>query len=92
MTPPPSREPGQAEVPDALTRPLAAGEAEQIQDHAEHHTAFWQDTLRLLRDRTRYQEVLRLWDDHLPGCSGSPRCECGYAEARALLEEVPDAK
>ena len=46
---------------------------------------------RLLADRTRYREVLRLWDDHLPGCSGSPRCECGYAEARALLGEVPDA-
>ena len=48
--------------------------------------------LRLLADRTRYREVLRLWDDHLPGCSGSPRCECGYAEARALLGEVQDAK
>ena len=48
--------------------------------------------LRLLADRARYREVLRLWDDHLPGCSGSPRCECGYAEARALLGEVPDAK
>ena len=81
-----------APVTDALTRPLAAGEAEQIQGHAEHHTAFWQDTLRILRDCTRYREALRLWDDHLPGCSGSPRCECGYAEARALLEEVPDGK
>ena len=48
--------------------------------------------LRLLADRARYREVLRLWDDHLPGCSGSPRCECGYAEARALLGEVQDAK
>ena len=56
MTTPPSREPGQAPVTDALTRPLAAGEAEQIQDHAEHHTAFWQDTLRLLADRTQREE------------------------------------
>ena len=40
----------------------------------------------VLADRARYQEVLRLWNDHLPGCSGSPRCECGYAEAQALLE------
>ena len=43
-------------------------------------------TVRVIADRTRYREVLRLWNDHLPGCSGSPRCECGYAEARALLE------
>ena len=39
----------------------------------------------------RLREVLRRWDDDLPGCLGGSRCECGYAEARALLE-VPDAK
>ena len=43
-------------------------------------------TVRILDDRTRYREVLRLWNDHLPGCSGSPRCECGYEEAQALRE------
>ena len=48
--------------------------------------------LSLHEELARYREVLRLWNDHLPGCSGSPRCECGYAEARALLGEVPDAK
>ena len=45
----------------------------------------------LAQELIKLREVLRLWDDHLPGCSGSPRCECGYAEARALLE-VQDAK
>ena len=44
----------------------------------------------LAQELIRLREVLRLWDDHLPGCSGSPRCECGYAEARALLGEVQD--
>ena len=43
----------------------------------------------LAEELIKLREVLRLWNDHLPGCSGSPRCECGYAEARALLE-VPD--
>ena len=47
--------------------------------------------IRLVADRTRDREVLRLWDDHLPGCSGSPRCECGYLEAQALLE-VPEPR
>ena len=85
MPPPTSREPGQAEVTDAeaeewhthLTMPRTDGK----QDDREEFI------LALLADRTRYREVLRLWDDHLPGCSGSPRCKCGYEEASNLLEE-----
>ena len=46
----------------------------------------------LAQELIRLREVLRQWDDHLPGCSGSPRCECGYLEAQALLGEVPDAQ
>ena len=66
QTPPPSREPGQAEVTDA--------------EKTAKYIAF------LETDCTRYRDVLRLWDDHLPGCSGSPRCKCGLEEAQALLE------
>ena len=66
-----------APVMDALTRPLAAGEAEQIQDHAEHHTAFWQDTLRILRDRTRDKERIR-----------EAVQEAGRAVSRSVVEQV----
>ena len=85
MTQPPSSEPGQAGVTDA---------------EAETWQGIYQDLYdgrqlaiqRLLVERTRYRDALGLWDDHLPGCSGSPRCECGLEEARALLGEVRDAK
>ena len=51
------------------------------------YIAFLEAERALYRERiVALEEVLRLWNDHLPGCSGSPRCECGYAEARALLE------
>ena len=95
MTPPSSREPGQAGVTEIAAQWLRT-------NWTPTHPSFrnWvagsdrahEIVLGLLADRTRYREVLRLWDDHLPGCSGSPRCECGYEEARALLEEVPDAE
>ena len=66
-----------------------ADEPERWPQECESVTTSWHMS-RFLADRNRYREALRLWDDHLPGCSGSPRCECGYAEARALLGEVPD--
>ena len=70
---PPSREPGPAGVPDA--------------DKTARYIAFLEAERALYRERiVALEEVLRLWDDHLPGCSGSPRCECGYEEACALLE------
>ena len=78
-----------APVTDALERRLRNEVSIHVSLSGEDELS--RDILALLDDRTRYREVLRLWDDHLPGCSGSPRCECGYAEARALLE-VPDAK
>ena len=86
-TQPPSREPGQADA--ELEADIAVFLTEMEHWNNPPRTAAL--TLRLLADRTRYREVLRLWNDHLPGCSGSPRCECGYAEARALLE-VPDER
>ena len=71
-----------AEVEKWENRPWRSGQPPSTHEALVH---------RLILDRARYREALRLWNDHLPGCSGSPRCECGYAEARALLEEVPDA-
>ena len=78
-----------APVTDALERRLRNEVIIHVSLSGEDELS--RDILALLDDRTRYREVLRLWDDHLPGCSGSPRCECGYAEARALLE-VQDGK
>ena len=103
---PPSREPGQAGVTDGKVAEWLArmDEADPVHMGDVQYPGGMRDTPRmqgseethtiirtLIADRTRYREVLRLWNDHLPGCSGSPRCECGYAEARALLEEVQDA-
>ena len=90
-TPPPNREPGQADA--ALEADIAAFLTEM-----EHWNKPPRDaalTLRIIADRTRYREVLQKWDDHLSGCvffMPGAACECGYAEARALLGEVPDAK
>ena len=59
---------------------------ERYSDQAGRNVYASPIVLRLIADRARYREALRLWDDHLPGCSGSPRCKCGLEEAQALLE------
>ena len=96
---PPSREPGQAGV--TKRSQFDKHQCFSRQPHDPHHWGSLGSSWRLcpgipdlLADRTRYQEVLRKWDDHLSGCMfflDGAVCECGYAEARALLE-VPDAK
>lgn len=91
--------PERAPVTDAehLSRPLIAGEAEQIQGQAELHLAHWQDTLRLLAARARDQARIVALSRKVHIMEGHPITPwevCGNTACvtdRALLaQEVPD--
>ena len=102
MTPPPSREPGQAGVTDAEAKTWQDWAEEDIDGvegsdgvEGNHDEMF----LRLLADRTRYQERIRALEQALKHWGGDGRhmgiskvdpVTCpSCVKARALLE-VPD--